>query len=123
MIHFINFICFKNKLWLTTIIINFKFLSSIIELKLSPLAEQLVEQVLAAISAQLPARTNLAGCKRPLPVEDQADYDEYDTLSVHANACGPLGLRDHSESDVCSLTGNLPEKVSSMARGIKQSAS
>ena len=119
MIHFINFICFKNKLWLTTIIINFKFLSSIIELELSPLAEQ----VLAAISAQVPARTSLAGCKRPLPVEDEADDDEYDTLSVHANACGSLGHRDHSESDVCSLTGNLPEKVSSMARGIKQSAS
>eukprot|EP00112_Aurelia_sp_Birch-Aquarium-sp1_P000278 Seg1022.1 transcript_id=Seg1022.1/GoldUCD/mRNA.D3Y31 product="hypothetical protein" protein_id=Seg1022.1/GoldUCD/D3Y31 len=90
---------------------------------LEDLKKSIAEQVLAAISAQLPARTSLAGRKRPLPVEDEADDDEYDTLSVHADAYGPLGHRDHSESDVDSLTGNLPEENSSVARGTKQSAS
>ena len=63
--------------------------------------------MLAAISAQLPARTSLAGHKRPLPVKDEADDDAYDTLSVHADAYGPLGHRDYSESDVDSLTGKF----------------
>lgn len=90
---------------------------------LEDLKKSIAEQVLAAISAQLPARASLAGRKRPLPVEDEADDDEYDTLSVHADAYGPLGHRDHSESDVDSLTGNLPEENSSVARGTKQSAS
>ena len=89
---------------------------------LEDLKKSIVEHVLAAISTQQPARTSLAGRKRSLQVEDEVD-DEYDTLSVHADAYGLGHTRDHSESDADSLTGDLPEEDSSVARGTKQSAS
>ncbi len=44
---------------------------------LEDLKKSIVEQVLAAISTQQPARTSLAGRKRSLQVEDEVD-DEYD---------------------------------------------
>eukprot|EP00794_Sanderia_malayensis_P012488 gene12488-13771_t len=92
-----------------------------VALDFEDLKKSIAEQVLAAISAQLPARTSLAGRKRPLPVVDEAVDNVDDTLSVHAH--WPLGHRAHSESDVDSLTGNLPEENSSVARGTKQCTS
>eukprot|EP00794_Sanderia_malayensis_P002709 gene2709-3131_t len=92
-----------------------------VALDLEDLKKSIAEQVLAAISAQLPARTSLAGRKIPLPVVDEAVDNVDDTLSVHAH--WPLGHRAHSESDVDSLTGTLPEENSSVARGTKQSTS